>query len=307
LAFYDTESGKINAIEFFPSNKSSDDDYTTTTNAAAEDSSLLCIHGFCHDARVFTYIGNKLSKEGYNVVSIDLPGHGKSDGERGNLDFGKCIKSIHQIVEELKKRSNRVFILAHSAGGIFALWYAHLFRGSIDGLILLSPHVRVRNMKKRFDAEPNTLQFLVLLLGRIFVPRKRLYIPRAFPEYVKVGGNEVAWMMKDPQANFSYTYQYLVDILAMRSSKLAELSDIGDIPVVILHGKKDRHMYPQVSEEFFKLLRTNKKEIKVVDCDHWFCHSIFYDQALSPHSEESRMQIVSSVVDWLKSADGRSK
>jgi alpha-beta hydrolase superfamily lysophospholipase len=287
VTFYETASGRINAIEFASKKPDSD--------------TLLCIHGFFCDARIFAHIGSKLSIEGYNVISIDLPGHGKSDGKPGDLDFDACIKSIHQIVEQLKKRSARVFIVAHSVGCVFALWCAHLFKASIDGLILLSPSVRVSNMKKRYDAEPNALEFLLFFFARIFVPNKLIDITKAFPTHVKAGGDELAWMMKDPEMNFRYSYRFLVDILAIKSSKVSELSDIGNIPVLILHGRKDRMMYVKVSEEFFKLLRTNMKEIKIFDCDHWFYDAMFYDQFFSRHSEESRMRVISSIADWLKS------
>ncbi len=287
MTFYETASGRINAIEFESQKPASD--------------TLLCVHGFFCDARIFTHIGSKLSIEGYNIVSIDLPGHGMSDGKVGDLDFDVCIKSIHQIVEQLKKRSGRVFIVAHSVGCIFALWYAHLFKASIDGLILLSPSVRVPNMKKRYDAEPNALEFLLLLFARIVMPNKLVDITEEFPAHVKAGGDEIAWMMKDSVINFRYSYRFLVDILAIKSSKVSQLSEVGDIPVLILHGKKDRMMYFQVSEEFFKLLTTTMKEIKIFDCDHWFYDAIFYDQSFSRHNEESRMQIISSITDWLKS------
>ena len=292
MTFYETASGKINAIEFTSEKPTSD--------------TLLCIHGFCCDARLFTYVGKRLSSAGYNVVSIDLPGHNMSDGQKGDLDFDACIKSLHQIVTQLKKRSARVFMLAHSMGCIFALWYAHQFKASIDGLILLCPFLRVRNMKRRYDAEPDALKFLLLFFARIFTPNKRVNIIEAFPAYVKAGGDEVAWMMKDSQVNFRYSYRFIVDILAMRNSKISELSDLGNISVLILHGRKDRVIYPQVSEEFFKLLDANMKEIKIFDCDHWFYDAIFYNQSFSRHGEESRMQIISTIADWLKSMYSRS-
>jgi alpha-beta hydrolase superfamily lysophospholipase len=224
-----------------------------------------------------------------------------SDGKRGDLDFDACIKSIHEIVTQLKKRSARIFMLTHSMGCIFALWYTHVFKASIDGLILLCPFLRVRNMKKRYDADPNTLEYLLLFFARIFTPNKRINMVESFPAYVKAGGDEIAWMMKDPVANFKYSYRFIVDILAIRNSKISELADLGDIPVIILHGRKDRMIYVQVSEEFFKLLHADVKEIKTFDCDHWFYDAIFYDQSFSRHSEESRMQIVSLIANWLKS------
>jgi alpha-beta hydrolase superfamily lysophospholipase len=230
-----------------------------------------------------------------------MPGHSKSDGKRGDLDFDACIESIHQIVMQQKKSSPKVFLLSHSMGCIFALWYAHLFKASIDGLILLSPFLRVPNIKKRFDAEPNTLQLFLLFFARIFAPYKRVNVTEAFPKYVEAGGDEVHWMMKEYAMNFRYSYRFLVDILAIRSSKVSELSDVGNIPVLILHGRKDRMMYLKVSEEFFNLLPTSMKEIKIFDCDHWFYDAVFYDQYVSMHSEESRIRIISSIADWLKS------
>jgi pimeloyl-ACP methyl ester carboxylesterase len=161
-------------------------------------------------------------------------------------------------------------------------------------------------MKRRYDAEPSALKLFLLFFARIFTPNKRLNIIEAFPAYVKAGGDELAWMMKDSQVNFRYSYRFVVDILAMKNSKISELSDLGNIPVLILHGRKDRMIYLQVSEEFFKLLDTNMKEIKVFDCDHWFYDAIFYDQSFSRHAEESRMQIISFIADWLKSTDGRT-
>ena len=293
MGFYETASGRINAIEF-ESRKPAGD-------------TLLCIHGFFCDARLFAYFGTKLSAAGYNVVSIDLPGHGMSDGKKGNVNFDVFIKSLHQIVVQLKKRSSRVFIVAHSVGCIFALWYAHLYKASIDGLILLSPSIRVPNMKKRYDADPNVLKVLFLFFARILMPNKLVDITEAFPAHAKAGGDELAWMMKDSRMNFRYSYRFIIDIIAIKSSKVSELTDIGDIPVLILHGTKDRMMYPQVSEQLFKLLRTAAKDIKIFDCDHWFYDAIFYDQFSSRHEEKLRGQIISSVTDWLKSVNTISK
>jgi alpha-beta hydrolase superfamily lysophospholipase len=285
LVFYETQSGRINVIEIPSANPRGD--------------AVLCIHGFPCDARIFAYAGARLSQAGYNVFSMDLPGHGKSDGPRGDLDFGTCLISLSQIIEELKKKSRRVFILAHSMGSTFALWYAHRFN-SIDGLILMAPYVRIRGIK-RSDAEPDSLAFIHLLLGRLFVPNKRINVAKILPGYVKIGGSQLTRMVQDPELNFEYSYRYFIDVIARRNSKVDKLADVK-VPVLILQGSRDRNVYPAVSEEFFRLLRTKNKQIKVFDCGHWFYDAIFYSQT-SEYAEEDRMKFISSITDWLSSIE----
>jgi alpha-beta hydrolase superfamily lysophospholipase len=283
LVFFETVSGRINVIETLSANPNGD--------------AVLCIHGFPCDARIFSYTGDKLSQAGYNIFSMDLPGHGKSDGQRGDLDFAACLKSMNQIITELRKKSPRVFILAHSMGSTFALWYAHLFN-SVDGLVLMAPYVRIGGIK-RSDAEPSPLAFLHLLLGRIFAPYRRVSVAKILPGYVKIGGSQLIRMAQDRELNFEYSYRYFIDVIARRNSKVKELADIK-VPVLVLHGSEDRNVYPQVSEEFFKLLHTKDKELKFFDCGHWFYDAIFYSQA-AEYTEEDRMKFISSIASWLRS------
>ncbi|MGI0047918.1 MAG: alpha/beta hydrolase, partial [Nitrososphaera sp.] len=208
------------------------------------------------------------------------------------------LNSIDKIIAELKKKSVRVFILAHSFGSTFALWYAHLFKKSVDGIILLAPYVRVGNVKKRSDAEPSLSTFLYLLLGRMFTPYKRVNFGKILPGYVKIGGSQLPRMAQDGRLNFDYSFRYLVDIVAKRNSRLAELSEVN-VPVLILHGSIDRNVYLKVSEEFFKLLNAKDKEIKVFECNHWFYDAVFFSQS-TEYSEEDRTKLVSSMVEWLK-------
>ncbi len=282
--FYETASGRINVIEI--------------PGVGSKGDAVLCIHGFCCSAAIFEYAGKILSQAGYDMYSIDLPGHGGSSGTRGDLDFKVCLQSINQIVSEIKKKSSRVFILAHSMGSTFALWYAHVFRKSVDGLILLSPYIRIKGIK-RSDAEPSPLAFIYLLMGRLFSPRTRIDIARVLPGYVRIGGSQYARMTNNSEVNFRYSFRYLIDVVAESNSRLKELTDV-DVPVLIAYGTKDRNVYPQVSEEFFKILKSQDKTIKSVDCDHWFHDAIFYTQS-EEYREEDRREFLSGIVSWLTS------
>lgn len=290
MTFYQTVHGKINVIEF--------------NSEKPNSNTILCIHGSPSDARVFGYVGKTLSQAGYNVASIDLPGYGGSDGPKGDLDFSKCLQAIDQIVTELKKKS-KVIMMSHSMGSTFALWYAHMYKDRLDGLIVLCPYIRIKKVK-RSDTEPSASTCLHLLFGRIFTPRKTISITKLLPTYANVSGEEFMEMSQDPTVNLEYSYRYYVDIMAARNSRVTELADIP-YPVLLLHGKRDRNVYPQVSEEYIKLLRAPTKDLKFFDCDHWFFDAVAFRQDSQRYPEESRKEFISTIVKWLHSLESESK
>ena len=250
----------------------------------------------CCDARIFNYLGTNLSEQGFNVKCIDLFGHGKSDGLQGDPEFDQCLEAINEIVENLKKKF-KVYILSHSMGCTFSLWYVHKFKNSIDGLILFAPYLRIK-MKKRSDVEPGIIGFLYLFLRRLITPKSRILVHDALPNYLEVGGDEIASMLNDPELNFRYSYRYLIDTIAIRNSKVSELSE-SKVPLLIIHGKKDRQVYPEVGEKFFQLAQSKDKKLKSLDCDHWFFNTIFYNQSSEKYSETNRMSVINLLSDWL--------
>ncbi len=285
MTLLETSNGKINIIKY--------------SSPTPSDKIVLCIHGFCCDARIFDYLGKTLSNDGFDVYSIDLPGHGKSYGEKGDLDFDKCLESIHEVVTRLKGTS-KLFILAHSMGCTHALWYAHTFKKSIDGLILFAPYVRMSSIKKRSEVEPSNTRFLYFLLRKLLTPGTRILATKELPNFLKIGGSEIEQMLNDKSLNFYYTYRYVVNVLALRNTKISALSDV-DVPLLILHGKNDRNVFSEVGVQFCDLVKSTDKKINILDCDHWFNHCMFYSQDDNRYSEESRKQITNLVKDWLSS------
>jgi alpha-beta hydrolase superfamily lysophospholipase len=259
---------------------------------------VLCIHGSYSDARIFNYIGTQLSENGFNVYSMDLLGHGKSDGMIGDLNFGDCLVSINEVIEKIKGGS-QIFILAHSIGCTFALWYVHNYKGSIDGLILMAPYIRISSVKKRSVSEPNFLYFLYLISRRLLTPKTLVKMTDLFPKLIDIGGEELSRMLHDKNLNFYYSYRYIIDIIAYRNSRVRKLADIDDIPIHILHGKKDLIFFSAVSEAFFKILKSKNKKINLFDCDHWFYDAVSYNYSLSKYSEESRTQIIVTLKEWI--------
>src|SRR5690242_6386481 len=181
---------------------------------------------------IINYIGTQLSANGINVYSMDLLSHGKSDGRPGDPNFDNCLVSINQVIKSIREKEkekgkgdSQIFILAHSIGCTFALWYAHKYRDSIDGLIVMAPYIRVSSVKKRGVAEPNLLYFLYLVVRRLLTPKTLVKMPDLFPKLIDIGGEELTQMLHDKSLNFYYSYRYVMDIIAFRNSRVKELAN----------------------------------------------------------------------------------
>ena len=285
MTLLETSKGKINIIKY--------------SSPIPSDKIILCIHGFCCDARIFDYLGKTMTNNGFDVYSIDLPGHGESYGEKGDTNFDDCLESLHDVITKLKGTS-KLFILSHSMGCTYALWYAHTFKKSIDGLILFAPYVRIPSIKKRSEIEPSNARFLYFLLRKMTTPTTKILATQELPNFLKVGGVEIEQMLNDKSLNFHYTYRYIVDVLALRNTKVSSMSDTI-VPLLILHGKKDRNVFSEVGVQFCNMANSVDKKINVLDCDHWFNHCMFYSQNDNRYSEESRTQITNLVKDWISS------
>jgi alpha-beta hydrolase superfamily lysophospholipase len=292
---------------------------------------LVCIHGAYCDGQLFTYIANQISHKGFRVYAVDLPGHGRSDGSRGDTQFDDCLVSLNEVIRTIKNRTKnqmikvgegsqtnfnhkinnnsknnndngRTFILGHSLGCTFALWYVRRFKGTVDGIILMAPYLRIPMIKKRSDVEPSLLRFLYLFLYRQIIPTRIMKFVDAIPNLKKIGGEEIALLLKHKENNFCYTLRFIVDIVALRNDKIKEILNVN-LPTLILHGRQDRLVYSEVSQTLFNMIASTKKEIRLFDCDHWFYHCIFYQELIQSlsyqHSDLDRNMVIRTIVNWM--------
>ena len=103
-------------------------------------SNLFLIHGASCDSRVFLELIDRLSKQ-FNIMSIDLNGHGESEGEgfRGVVDHAFICAELLE-----KKNLGRWNIMGHSLGGAIAMTLALYKPNLIESLILVATGSRLR-------------------------------------------------------------------------------------------------------------------------------------------------------------------
>ena len=97
-----------------------------------EGENLLFIHGWGVDRRIWRQ-QSKFFSQYYRVMTIDLPGHGKSSWEKVELDV--MVKDLKLLLDE--EQFTDVTIVGSSLGGLIALKFYALFPDGIKRMIFV--------------------------------------------------------------------------------------------------------------------------------------------------------------------------
>src|ERR1035438_6163507 len=96
---------------------------------------VILVHGYTCDESTWTEQTPALAKE-YRVVTLDLPGHGKSDSPKdGKFSMDLFARAIEAVREEAKV--DRVVLVGHSMGTPVVLRYAHLYPAHTSALVFV--------------------------------------------------------------------------------------------------------------------------------------------------------------------------
>ena len=81
---------------------------------------VIVVHGLCEHLSRYDYFTKKLNENGYNVFRLDLPGHGRTPGKKGDIksfmQFVEAIKLIIDMAKDLYPKLN-LYLFGHSMGG----------------------------------------------------------------------------------------------------------------------------------------------------------------------------------------------
>lgn len=248
---------------------------------------LLLLHGITAYSEPYgPLMAEELAGAGYHVFGLDLRGHGRSDGVRGDLPSGdRLAQDLGETLDHLRSRFPRIVVLGHSLGVITTMIAFNHYPRSIDGLILLSGGRRVRPGVYR---PPTATEAVKTLLGIA------LFRSRPLIGYRREG----MLGLDDPLFNFRYSARFytavyglspwaVVRMLRQNIIDSPNLTPSGtiEIPVLVGVGDQDELFTVESSRALFDGLQANRKEFFVVPGGH---HASFPRGSWVP------------VVDWLK-------
>ncbi|MHB8077401.1 alpha/beta fold hydrolase [Desulfosporosinus fructosivorans] len=206
--------------------------YLQTVDSGVKCSAILFIHGAGGTGHKWA---NQISGiDGYNLIALDLPGHGQSEGEAEDSIIN-YRNFIWQFVLALELEQ---FVIAgHSMGGAIAMEFALKYPGVLRGMIIVDSGARLR-------VNPETLK--VLIRGQYPLENiKFSYSLKASPEILD---RAVAEMQTMP------TRALLEDFRACDSFNIMERVSMINLPTLILCGQDDQMTPVKYSEYLAKHL-----------------------------------------------------
>ena len=82
---------------------------------------VVLLHGWGQNIEMMKPVGDNLCKD-YNILIIDLPGHGLSDEPTKVLSVNDYVEIVHSLITKLKIKNP--ILVGHSFGGKVSLLYA---------------------------------------------------------------------------------------------------------------------------------------------------------------------------------------
>jgi acylglycerol lipase len=241
---------------------------------------VILVHGLGDHIRRYSHLASSFLKNDFGFTGVDLPGHGKSDGRRGNLNsFDLTDEMLDIIIKEHKKTfpGVPVFLYGHSLGGPIVLKYILQKKPAIKGAIVTSPWLRL-------SYEPNKFKKSVAGIMNKLIPS--LIQPSGLNVSHISRNQEIIDAYKaDPLVHNKISVGLFYSAVAAANYSLDHAEDLK-IPLLLFHGSDDLITSPDGSREFAS--RTPMAELKIWEGGY---HEL--------HNEVFKEEVISFIEKWI--------
>lgn len=210
-----------------------------------------------------------LAEAGFNVIGLDLQGHGRSGGARGLFTYRELIGNIRRAVDFARDRYNdRVGVTGSSMGGILAFYAAledRRIRAAVCHNVLDLRDIHpVLYLRRHSVLVPlaEALRPLAGVLGWLPIP------VRAFlePAHVFERPENLRRWKADRLCVWAYRLRSWISVFLNPADKPS--IEAMEAPVRILVGERDRILPPEVHRAFAARLRCRHDLVVVPGAGH---------------------------------------
>ena len=202
---------------------------------------VVFFHGFMSDmtGKKPIAVQNFCKKQKLNFLKFEYSGHGKSSGKFTDGNISKWTNDAKSLIRSKTKKSKSLIFIGSSMGSWIALNLFSYFKKKLKAFIGIAsaPEFLEELMWKKFNRK----------IKKIIMTKKIYHLDHG--EY-----------------SYPLTKQLILD---GRKNKILNNKINLNIPIVLLHGKKDEIVPLKVSRNILKICRKSKKKfIKIKNGDH---------------------------------------
>jgi len=242
---------------------------------------VVVVHGFNSHSGYYPWVAAQLVSMGLSVYALDLRGRGRSDGERFYVArFADYVNDVAKLVAIAKQRDPElpVFMLGHSAGGVVSCVYTLEHQSELAGLICES-----------FAHEVPAPDFALAVLKGLSHVAPHAHVLKLKNEDFSRDLKVVEAMNNDPLIAHEVQPTQTVAEMVRADERLKKEFPLITLPVLILHGTKDKATRPSGSQRFFDNAGAQDKTLKLYE-GHY--HDLLNDL--------DKEVVMGDIKSWLK-------
>jgi pimeloyl-ACP methyl ester carboxylesterase len=213
---------------------------------------IIFLHGSGLSHIVWSLVEQFFSNQNYNVLSIDIPGHGNSEGP--------CLKTIEEIADWLEKvfiklKLEKVILVGHSQGCLEMLEYSNKYKNRLKKLVFLGGSYKMPVNQDLIDLAENGDTDAVKLMMKWGYEGSKKFI----------GGNPIKRIIQSPR---DISEILGVDLVACNNySNGSNALKTIDCPTMFVLGALDKMVNIEVGKKFANLVDNSTTHI-IDGCGH---------------------------------------
>ena len=213
---------------------------------------IVFLHGSGLSHIVWSLAEQFFSSKNFNVLSIDLPGHGNSDGP--------CLDSIEKIADWLEKvfdklQLKNLILVGHSQGCLEILEYSSRYKERIKKLVFVGGSNKMPVHPDLIELAQNGHSDAVKLMMKWGYEGSKKFI----------GGNPVEKIIQSPR---DISEILAVDLKACNNySNGSAAAKAINLPSMLIYGELDKMVNLEAGKKFSNLIKNSTTHV-IKGCGH---------------------------------------
>ncbi|MGO1923747.1 MAG: alpha/beta fold hydrolase [Jeotgalicoccus sp.] len=227
---------------------------------------VVIVHDLLEHHEYYDELTVKLRRDGYHVISGDLPGHGQTTRvNKGHINsFEQYVERVAEWHELAAQYDLPTFIIGQGLGGLIALEAHRQNRIQADGIVALNP---LLSFKQSFMNRKNT----ILTSVRVTSDESRFNLGIKM-NYFTQDKRFLKRYKEDELIVDRVSYQWYKTIINQMKITSENMEDVSGVPILSVMSSDNQIINSYLSAKYIKRTQSDDFRFTMLDSDE---HSIF--------------------------------